>query len=296
VPAAISRSLYRHHAFSQLTAQRRITDNAVKSGGGRVPDDGGKSILKIILLIAAASPALAVSLSVSLYGGAALPLGGLASADFGHFNWFIRDNPGSEHDLVDIRGLTLTGSDAAPGPFAGVKASAGLRRWLDVEIGFSRLFDRSRHSAAKSAVDAPATTVTSLLAGAALARDLGPLRAYVDAGAGYYFTEVSLYASGEGRSGFVYSNVYTLERDVDTSSWGWYAGGGAAYPLFARAALELTARYHRVMNGGTYDILIHEAYGYDPYHYTEYVFETPLYKTYDDQFVELALGLSYRLR
>ncbi len=258
-------------------------------------DDGGKSILKIILLIAAASPALAVSLSVSLYGGVAFPLGGLASSDLGYFNWLIQNNPGSEHDLVDVRGLTLTGSDAAPGPLAGVKASAGLRRWLDVEIGFAHLFDRSRHSAAKNAVAAPVTTVTSLLAGAALVRDLGPLRAHVGAGAGYYFTEVSLYASGEGRSGFVYSNVYTLERNVDTSSWGWYAGGGAAYPLFAKAALELTARYHRVKNGGTYDVLIHETYGYDPYHSTEYVFRTPVYKTYDDQFVAISLGLTYTI-
>lgn len=248
-------------------------------------------------MLAAAAPgaALAVSLSVGLYGGGALPLGGLASAELGHFNWLIQDNPGSEHDLVDIRGLTLTGSDAAACPVAGARASLGVLPWLDAELGLARLFGRSRRSAAKSPVSAPATTATSLLAGAALVRDLGPFRTHVDAGAGYYFTEISLYASGEGRSGFVYSSVYTLERSVDTSGWGWYAGGGAAYPLFAKAALEASARYHRVMNGGAYDILIHETYGYDPYHSTEYVFDTPVYKTYDDQFVELALGLSYRL-
>ncbi len=245
--------------------------------------------------MAAPGAAFAVSLSVGLYGGVAFPVGGVASADYGYFNWFIADNPGSEHDLVDIRGLTLEGTGAAPCPVAGAKASFGFLPWLDAELGLARLFGRSRRSAAKSAVDAPATTATSLLAGAALARDLGPFRAHFDAGAGYYFTEISLYASGEGRSGFVYSNVYTLERSVDTSGWGWYAGGGVAYPLFAKAALEASARYHRVMNGGAYDVLIHETYGYDPYHSTEYVFDTPVYKTYDDQFVELALGLSYQL-
>jgi hypothetical protein len=257
---------------------------------------GGTSILKITLLAATVpAGAFAVSLSVGLYGGAALPVGGLASSDLGYFNWLIQDNPGSEHDLVDIRGLTLTGSDAAACPAGGAKASLGVLPWLGAEFGFARLFDRSRHAAAKSPISAPATTATSLLAGAALARKFGRFRPYVDAGAGYNFTKVSLYASGEGRSGFVYSNVYTLERSVDTSGWGWYAGGGAAYPLFAKGALELAARYHRVANAGTYDVLIHETYGYDPYHSTEYVFDTPVYKTYDDQFVELTVGLSYRL-
>jgi hypothetical protein len=253
-------------------------------------------ISKALLLVAtAAGSAFAVSVSVGFYGGAALPVGGLASSDLGYFNWLIRDNPGSEHDLVDIRGLTLSGSDAAACPAAGAKASFGLLPWLDVEANACRLFSRSRRSAPKSAIEDPRTDITSIGGGAAFTRNLGRFRPYVGAGAGYYFTKISLYASGEGRSGFVYSNVYTLERSVDTSGWGWYAGGGAAYPLFAKAALEASARYHRVMNGGAYDVLIHETYGYDPYHSTEYVFDAPVNKTYDDQFVELALGLSYRL-
>jgi hypothetical protein len=252
--------------------------------------------LKALLLFAtAAGSAFAVSVNVGLYGGAAVPLGGLASSELGYFNWLIRDNPGSEHDLVDICGLTLSGSDASVSPAAAAKASLGVLPWLEVEANACHLFSRSRRSARKSAVQGPRTDITSLGGGAAFARDLGRFRPYVGAGAGYYFTEVSLYASGEGRSGFVYSNVYTLERSVATSSWGWYAGGGVTYALFAKAALELAARYHRVMNGGTYDVLIHETYGYDPYHYTEYVFETPVHKTYDDQFVAISLGLTYRV-
>ncbi|HUU56369.1 MAG TPA: hypothetical protein VMW93_03410, partial [bacterium] len=94
-------------------------------------------------------------------------------------------------------------------------------------------------------------------------------------------------------SGFVYSNVYTLEKSVSTAGWGAYGGGGLAYPLAGGLSVDLTARYHWIPNGGTYDILIHETYGYDPYYYSEYVFGTPLYKTYDDQFVEIALGLAY---
>ncbi len=249
--------------------------------------------MKFLLLCAAAGPALAVSVSVGLSVGPGLPLGAMASAELGYFNWLIQDNPGSEHDLVDIRGLTLSGADAAVCPVAGAKASFGLLPWLDVEANACHLFGRSRRSAPKSAIEGPRTNITALGGGAAFARDLGRFRPYVGAGAGYYFAEVSFYASGEGRSGFVYSNVYTLERSVDTSSWGWYAGAGVTYPLFAQAALELGARYHRVMNGGAYDILIHETYGYEPYHSTEYVFRTPVYKTYDDQFVAITLGFVY---
>jgi hypothetical protein len=249
--------------------------------------------LKFLLLFAAAGSAFAVSVDVGFYGGAAVPVGGLASSELGYFNWLIADDPGSEHDLVDIHGLTLAGSDAAVCPVAGAKASFGLSPWLDVEANACRLIGRSRRSTPKSPIEGPRTNITSLAVGAAFARDLGRFRPYVDAGAGYYFTKISLYASGEGRSGFVYSNVYTLERSVDTSSWGWYAGGGASYPLFARAALDFSARYHRVMNGGAYDVLIHETYGYAPYHSSEYVFDTPVYKTYDDQFVAISLGLMY---
>lgn len=255
------------------------------------------STLKALLLVAtAAGSAFALSVDVGLYGGSAVPVGGLASSEPGYFNWLVQDNPGSEHDLVDIRGLTLAGSDAAVCPVAAAKVSFGLLPWLDVEANACRLFGRSRRSAPKSAIEGPLTNITALGGGAAFARDLGRVRPYVGAGAGYYFAEVSFYASGEGRSGFVYSDVYTLEKSVDTSSWGWYAGGGVTYPLFAKAALELSARYHRVMNGGTYDVLIHETYGYDPYYFTEYVFDTPVYKTYDDQFVAISLGLIYGIR
>ena len=69
--------------------------------------------------------------------------------------------------------------------------------------------------------------------------------------------------------------------------------GGIAYPLAAGLSVDLTARWHWIPNGGTYEITIHERYGYDPYYYSEYVFGTPLYKTYDDQFVEVSLGLAY---
>lgn len=253
--------------------------------------------LKTLLLFATtAAPAFAVSVSVGLYGGAALPVGGLASPDPGYFNWLIEDDPGSEHDLVDIRGLTLSGADAAPCPVAGVKSLVDVKRWLDVEAGAFYQFNRSRRSDAKSAVENAETKIAGVLVGANFKRGLGPFRAHVGGGAGRYFTEVSLYASGEGRSGFVYSNVYTLERSVDTSSWGWYAGGGVAYPLSAKISLELNTRLHAVVNDGAYDVLIHEEYGYEPYHKSEYVFETPVYKTYRDYFWELSAGITYRLR
>lgn len=246
-----------------------------------------------LLLITATSAAAAVS--VSVYGGVAFPVGGMAGADYGYFNWLIADNPASEHDLVDIRGLTLSGTGAAPCPVAGVRAKAGIAPWLDAEVCAFRHFTRADAAAPKSAIENPETKITGATAGANFVRPLGPFRTTAGAGTGFYFAEVSLYASGEGRSGFVYSNVYTLEKSVSTAGWGVYAGGGLSYPLASGLAVELAARYHRVLNGGTYEITIFERYGYDPYHYSEYVFGTPLYKTYDDQFVEVSLGLVYGL-
>lgn len=254
-----------------------------------------KIIVDALAVLFITAAAAAAGISVGLYGGAALPVGGLASPDLGYFNWLIEDDPGGEHDLVDIQGLTLSGADAAPCPVAGVKLLVDVKRWLDVEGGGLYQFNRPRRSDAKSAVENAETKTAGTLVGANFKRGFGPFRAHVGGGAGYYFTEISLYASGEGRSGFVYSNVYTLERSVDTSGWGWYAGGGITYPLSAKISLELKTRYHVVMNDGTYDVLIHEEYGYEPYHKSEYVFETPVYKTYDDQFVAISLGLIYNI-
>jgi len=246
-----------------------------------------------MILITASAGATGVALG--LYGGVAFPAGGVAGADYGYFNWFIADNPGSEHDLVDIRGLTLDGTGAAPCPVAGVRATAALASWLDVEASAFHGFTRADEAASKSAIENPETEISGATTGLNFVRPLGPFRAAAGAGGGFYLTAVSLSASGEGRSGFVYSNVYTIEKRVSTAGWGAYAGGGLAYPLAGGLAVELAARYHLVLNGGTYEITIHERYGYDPYYYTDYVFATPLYKTYDDQFVELTLALAYAL-
>jgi hypothetical protein len=246
-------------------------------------------------VVASACGAFAVPVNVTVYGGVAFPAGGMVGADYGHFDWLILDDPGGEHDLVDIRGLTVTGTGAAPCPLAGVRAKASVASWLAAEVCAFRHFTRPNESGPKSPIANPETKITALTAGANFVRPLGPLSAWASAGAGFYFTEISLFASGEGRSGFVYSNVYTLEKSVNTAGWGVYGGGHVAYSLAAGLALDLAARYHHVFNRRTYDIAIHERYGYDPYHYSEYVFATPLRKTYDDQLVEVSLGLAYDL-
>jgi hypothetical protein len=222
-----------------------------------------------------------------------MPVGGMASGDYGYFNWLIEDDPATEHDLVDIRGLTLTGTGGKPCPVAGVRGTVGLAPWLEAEAAAFHLFTKANESGPKSAIENPETRVTAATAGAAYVRALGPFRATAGGGAGLYVTEVALFARGEGRSGFVYSNVHTLEESVRTSGVGAYAGGGLACPLAAGLAISLSGRYHRVFNGGTYQVFIFERYGYDPYHFREYTFDTPLHKEYDDQFVELGLGLTY---
>jgi hypothetical protein len=252
--------------------------------------------LKVLLLATTtATAAFAASLSVGLYGGAALPVGGLASSDLGYFNWLIQDNPGSEHDLVDIQGLTLTGADAAPCPVAGAKLLVDVAAWLDVEAGAFYQFNRSRRSNAKSAVESAEAKIIGALAGANIKRELGPFRARVGGGAGYYFTEISLYASGEGRSGFVYSRVYTLDKSVGFYAPGGFVSAALSYPLSEKISMDFSSRYHRVANGGVYDVRVHETYGYEPYYEHEYVFDTPVHKAYDDQFVEISLGLAYRV-
>ncbi|UCH77524.1 MAG: hypothetical protein JSU81_07235 [Candidatus Coatesbacteria bacterium] len=247
----------------------------------------------IVTILQVAATAAAGAVSVGVYGGAAVPVGGLASADYGHFNWLIQDNPGSEHDLVDPRGITLAGTGAGATPAAGIRAAVGVASRWEAEVAALHLYTRAGTSAPKSAIENPETRITAATAGVNFVEKLGPFRATAGAGGGLYFTAVSLFASGEGRSGFVYSKVHTLEKSVRTDNWGAYAGGGLAYPLGGGLSLAAAARYHWIANGGTYEITIYERYGYDPYHYTEYVFGTPLFKTYDDQFVELALGLAY---
>ncbi|HUU57685.1 MAG TPA: hypothetical protein VMW93_10115, partial [bacterium] len=148
-----------------------------------------------LFMITATSAAAAVS--VSVYGGVAAPVGGMAGTDYGYFHWLIADNPAGEHDLVDIRGLTLAGTGAAACPVAGVRATAGVAPWLDAEVCAFRHFTRANDSAPKSAIQNPETKIAGVTAGADFVRPLGPFRATAGAGAGLYFTEVSLYASGE---------------------------------------------------------------------------------------------------
>lgn len=252
--------------------------------------------MKVLLLATTtATSAFAVSLSVGLYGGAALPVGGLASSDLGYFNWLIQDNPGSEHDLVDIQGLTLTGADATLCPVAGAKFMVDVTRWLDVEAGAFYQFNRSPRSNAKSAVESAEAKIIGALAGANFKRELGPFRARVGGGAGLYVEELSLYANGEGRSGFVYSRVYTLDKSVAVSGPGGFVSAGLSYPLSEKISMDFTSRYHRLANRGDYDVRVHETYGYEPYYEHEYVFDTPVHKAYVDQFLDILVGVTYRV-
>jgi hypothetical protein len=245
------------------------------------------------LLSVTAVPAFTASLSVTVYGGGVFPLGGLGSSEAGHFDFLIQDNPEGPHDLVDILGFTLNGSNAAVSPGMGGKVEFGVKPWLDIETGFTYHFARGSGVPASEDVKEIRTGIAVLSAGANYKRPLGSVGVYLGGGAGYYFEEVELNASGTGRSGFVYSDVYTLDKTVFVTGPGLYFGGGLEIPLSKRTFLDVGSRAHWVLNDGDYSIKIHEEYGYDPYYAHEYVFDTPVHKTYNDLFVEVLVGFGW---
>jgi hypothetical protein len=256
---------------------------------------GSKKVRFFILGVLSSVPALGASMSVTVYGGGAFPLGGLGSSEAGHFDFLIRDNPEGPHDLVDILGFTLNGGNAAISPGMGGKVEFGVKPWLDIETGFAYRFARGGGTPASEDVKEIRTGIAVLSAGANYKRRLGSVGAYFGGGAGYYFEDVELDASGTGRSGFVYSEVYTLDKTVFVTGPGLYFGGGFEIPLSKRTFLDVGSRAHLVLNEGDYSVKIHEEYGYDPYYSHEYVFDTPVHKTYNDFFVEVLVGFGWKL-
>jgi len=232
-------------------------------------------------------------LTVAAYGGAAAPVGGLAAEGPGYFNWFWTPPNAQGHGLVDIRGFTLTGSNMAVGPSAALALRAGLTPWLDVEWSGARYFLAPRASWVRDGIRNPETSVAAVTMGVRGMRPCGPVTACALAGAGYYVETLTLEAAGRVESGFVYDEVYTVDNTTNVGGFGVYAGGGASYALADRWALELELRYHVVFNRGEYDVLIHEEYGYEPYHHSDYVFDIPLHKEYLDQFLDLRGGVAY---
>ncbi|UCE28189.1 MAG: hypothetical protein JSW52_05435 [Candidatus Coatesbacteria bacterium] len=247
----------------------------------------------VIFLSLSATPAFAASLSVTIYGAGAVPLGGLGSSEAGHFDFLIEDNPYGPHDFVDIMGFTLNGTNAGISPGIGGKVGFGVEPWLDIETGFTYHFARSGGAPASEDVKEIRTGIGVFSLGANFKRGFGSVGAYFGGGAGCYFQTLELYASGTGRSGFVYSDVYTLDKTMGVSSLGLYFGGGLEIPLSGRTFLDVGSRAHWVLNGGDYSIEIHEEYGYDPYYSHEYVFDTPVHKTYNDFFVEVLVGFGW---
>jgi hypothetical protein len=237
--------------------------------------------------------AFALPTGVTVYGGGTFPLGGLGSPEAGHFDFLIQDNPEGPHDLVDILGFTLSGGNAAVSPGMGGKVEFGVKPWLDIETGFTYRFARDGGVPATEDVTEIRTGIAVLSAGVNYKRSLENVGVYFGGGAGYYFENVELDASGTGRSGFVYSEVYTLDKTVLVTGPGLYFGGGFKIPLSRRTFLDIGSRAHWVLNEGDYSIKIHEEYGYDTYYAHEYVFDTPVHKTYDDFFVEVLVGFGW---
>lgn len=247
----------------------------------------------IILWLLAAARVAAAGMAFSLYGGAAIPLGGLAGEDPGHFNWLYVPPDESGRGLVDIRGFKLTGSNMASGPFAAAALRWPLPRGWEIEVSGGRYFFAPRAEWVKDGIHNPETAITALGAGARYGIPLGRVKAAAAAGFGYYLETLTLDAAGSISSGYVYDEVYTLDKTVAMDTPGAYAGGGISYPLTTHLAAEVDARYHYVFNNKPYSILIHEKYGYEPYHYREYEFPISVNKAYADQFLDIRAGLTY---
>ena len=243
----------------------------------------------------AAARATAAGMAFALFGGAGVPLGGLAAADPGHFNWLRIPPDETGRGRVDIRGFTLTGSNMAVGPAASALIRWPLAGGWELEVGAGRYFFAPRSNWVKDAIPNPETAVTALGVGARYGRRMGRVTPAAAAGFGYYLETLTLDAAGSVHSGYAYDEVYTLDKTVDMNTPGSYVGGDLSCGLTEHLALELGARYHYVFNGKSYSILIHEKYGYEGYHYTEYAFPTSVDKAYNDQFLDLRAGLVYAM-
>jgi hypothetical protein len=246
-----------------------------------------------MLWVLGAARAAAAGMAFAVFGGAGVPLGDLAGANPGHFNWLRVPPDETGRGRVDIRGFRLTGSSMAVGPAVSAAIRWPLAGGWEFEVGGGRYFLAPRSTWVKDGIHNPETSITALGVGARYGRRMGRVTPAAEAGFGYYLGTLTLDAAGSVHSGFAYDEVYTLDKTVDINGPGGYVGGGVSYALTEHLAAALDTRYHYVFNGKSYSILIHEKYGYEPYHYTEYVFPTSLDKAYDDQFFDVRAGLVY---
>jgi hypothetical protein len=172
----------------------------------------------------------AVGLGVGVFGGYAVPTGGMAAEE---------------------------GFDLRPSTALGVRGFLDVHKSVGVE--FAGAYNFNYPARKKEYQWAEITELLPINVGAYYKVDVGSFRFLPGGGVGYYFLKTKLASTVRGYdSGF--GNVrYPVELSINAP--GIYAGAGASY-LLGKFAFTFAPRFNYVFNEGTYEGAVE--YGAEP--------------------------------
>jgi len=173
-----------------------------------------------LLLTFAAAGAFAMGIGAGAFGGIALPMGDMASEDYGDLGM----SPKFGGKLI-LEPLPVVDVEVAFGYHLGHT----FKDWEDIE-----------------GVDEPTVTIIPITVGANYKLAFGNAGCYFGGGGGYYMEKYEM-------SGVLLGVPYTAKADINKP--GVYVGGGFTY-AFGKLCLDVNPRFNYVMNKGDFDVTV----------------------------------------
>ena len=203
----------------------------------------------------------AISLGVGVFGGYAVPTGGMAAE--GSF-------------------------DLRPSAVIGGEMQIGIHRNVEVDLGAGY---EVNYAARRTNIYNPwtrNTTAFPIKAGAKAKTTLGNISLFVCGGVGYYFlkTKVLSWIENYDDSGF---QGWAYPVEVNLFGPLLYTGFGATYP-FGKFALTLMPRFNYVFNSGTHEGTMEETVGG-----VTIKRGVSVNKDWNDSYFEITAGVVYTL-
>jgi hypothetical protein len=203
----------------------------------------------------------AAGLGVGVFGGYAVPTGGMAA-----------------EESFDLR----------PSAVIGGEIQIGIHRNVEVDLGAGY---EVNYAARRTNIYNPwtrNTTAFPIRAGAKAKTTLRSISLFVCGGVGYYFLKTKVlswieYYDDSGFQGWAYPVEVNLFGPLI------YGGVGVAYP-FGKFALTLMPRFNYVFNSGTHEGTMEETVGG-----VTIKREVPVNKNWDDSYFEITAGVVYTL-
>lgn len=224
----------------------------------------------IVAFLAGAAAAYGIGFGAGAFGGAALPEGDTA----------VRDGRG-------VSNPTLYGANAGSSTAWGARALASFTPALSAELAVAY---HPNHNTKgwwdPTWYDAPRLTLLPVTLGARYTFALGGGGVYVGAGGGYFMEKLGL--GGGSFFGGVTREYY---GEVEINSPGAYVAAGLTYRLGA-FEVEAGPRYFAVWNKGEYDYTYEATVIFPPTYETE-VLSDVIYKGFNDEFVDVLVGVNY---